>query len=191
MADANATVILPKVANALGMAPLIVADEEVTPNTPVVVDASIHELSPQEQDADVDFAVAREQLLDAIKIGGAVLSRSATVAKSLQTGAAFEGFASVLKELTDATQKLLALHDTRRQLVSTEESDAGHRDPIIGNAQNVIVVQNPAQLSQLMKGVRNHELAETGHRKLRHERDVPVSVPKVSGSDNGPVGDGG
>lgn len=148
------TTIMHSISKALDMEDLVVESDSV----PVVTEPSKFELTPQEKEADTDFSKARNALTDALNKGMEALNSAVLVATNSQKPSGYDSVSSLLKEVTDATQKLMNLHDARRTLVGQENDNkesAVSGGALIGNAQNVIVVKNPAELSKLMRKMRD------------------------------------
>lgn len=154
--------IMRSLSKALDMNDLVVSGEEIESDL-VSVDPPF-ELTPQEKDADDDFSSARIALTNALSKGIEALNSAVLVATNSQKQGGYEAVSSLLKEVTDATQKLMNLHDLRRGLVAQENANNQSSDPamnaLIGSAQNVIVVKNPAALSQMMRQMKDERQRE-------------------------------
>ncbi len=97
---------------------------------------------------DNDFQYARENLYDIIEKGRDAMEELLEIAKAEESPRAFEVFGQLLKNMTDAQEKLMELHRKKNQI----ENDKERQD--IGRAQNVtnaLFVGSTAELLKLVK----------------------------------------
>ena len=97
---------------------------------------------------DTDFQYARENMYHVIERGRDAMGELLEIAKAEESPRAFEVFGQLLKNMTDAQEKLMELHH-KKQII---ENDGGRQD--ITRAQNVtnaLFVGSTAELLKLIK----------------------------------------
>lgn len=149
--------IMSGIANALDIDPLIV-DRPVVANRdelPVVPDAA---MTVQQQQAENDFNESRATLKALIDQGMSSLSTAILIAQTSEKASAYQHVAQLIKEINDANQNLLALHQARRDLTPQTQHDDDQQLAAGGtvNHNNVIVVSNPNDLLTMVKGALSH-----------------------------------
>jgi hypothetical protein len=110
-------------------------------NVPIVIEN-------QNEHKDNDFQYARENMYDVIEKGRDAMEELLEIAKAEESPRAFEVFGQLLKNMTDAQEKLMELHRKKNQI----ENDKERQD--IGRAQNVtnaLFVGSTAELLKLVK----------------------------------------
>lgn len=139
------------IADALDMEPLVV-DKPPVPvnNDPVIPDTA---LTVQQQQAENDFNESRATLKSLIKQGMSSLNTAILIAQTSEKASAYQHVAQLIKEINDANQNLLALHQARRDLTPQTQHDEEHEaSGGTVNHNNVIVVSNPNDLLTMVKG---------------------------------------
>jgi predicted house-cleaning noncanonical NTP pyrophosphatase (MazG superfamily) len=110
-------------------------------NVPIVIEN-------QNEHKDNDFQYARENMYDVIEKGRDAMEELLEIAKAEESPRAFEVFGQLLKNMSDAQEKLMELHRKKNQI----ENDKERQD--IGRAQNVtnaLFVGSTAELLKLVK----------------------------------------
>lgn len=131
--------------NALDMPPLVVEKTQVPVVAPVISDSN--ELTEQEQQAEDDFTKSREILLDIIAQGQEALDGALAVAKGSQQPRAYEIVSKLIKDISEANQGLLALHESRRALAPAKEPEKTTANTI---NNNTIIVSSPVELLDMV-----------------------------------------
>lgn len=128
---------------ALDMPPLAIDNKP-----PAVVDMLpiSGELTEQEKQAEDDFQRSRNTLIDIIEQGTEALQGIMAVATGSQQPHAYEIVSKIIKEVAEANQGLLALHESRRALTPAKEEKETN-NPI---NNNTIIVSSPAELLDLV-----------------------------------------
>ena len=146
---------------ALDMPPLVV--DNSAPPLPIVqqIPEKI-ELTEQEKQAEEDFGKARATQTEIIGQGMNALQEAMAVAVGSQQPRAFEVVATILKNLTDANQGLMALHESRRALTPSKEAPKESANTI---NNNTIIVSSPAELLDMVYQKRKMQ------EKLDHESE--------------------
>ena len=101
-----------------------------------------------EETRNTDFQYARENMYHVIERGRDAMDELLEIAKAEESPRAFEVFGQLLKNMTDAQEKLMELHH-KKQII---ENDGGRQD--IARAQNVtnaLFVGSTAELLKLVK----------------------------------------
>ena len=109
-------------------------------NVPTVIDSN--------ENKDNDFQYARENLYDIIEKGRDAMEELLEIAKAEESPRAFEVFGQLLKNMTDAQQTLMELHQKKQKL----ENDGDRQE--VSRAQNVtnaLFVGSTADLLKLVK----------------------------------------
>ena len=147
--------IMSGISSALDMEPLVVDKPiAVVSDDPVKPDSA---LTVQQQQAENDFNESRATLKRLIVQGMDSLQTAILIAQASEKASAYQHVAQLIKEINDANQNLLALHQARRDLTPQTQSDGNEAAPgSTVNHNNVIVVANPNELLTMVKGALSH-----------------------------------
>jgi|SRR6185312_8546934 len=158
----NNTTILKSLSQALDMSPLVV--DNAHPMPPIVTQQIPEkiELTEQEKQAEEDFERSRQTLINIIEQGTEALQGIMAVATGSQQPHAYEIVSKIIKEVAEANQGLLALHESRRALTPSKEA-AKESANTINN--NTIIVSSPAELLDMVYQKRKMQ------EKLDHESE--------------------
>ena len=97
---------------------------------------------------DTDFQYARENMYHVIERGRDAMGELLEIAKAEESPRAFEVFGQLLKNMTDAQEKLMELHH-KKQII---ENDGGRQDITRPqNVTNALFVGSTAELLKLIK----------------------------------------
>lgn len=144
----NTTTIMKSLSQALDMPPLVVDNtKSALPAVITQINEPV-ELTEQEKQAEEDFAKSREVLLDIIEQGQEALQGALVVANGSQNPRAYEVVSKIIKDLSEANQGLLALHESRRALTPSKESEKETSANTINN--NTIIVSSPVELLDMV-----------------------------------------
>lgn len=144
----NTTTIMKSLSQALDMPPLVVDNtKSASPAVITQINEPV-ELTEQEKQAEEDFAKSREVLLDIIEQGQEALQGALVVANGSQNPRAYEVVSKIIKDLSEANQGLLALHESRRALTPSKESEKETSANTINN--NTIIVSSPVELLDMV-----------------------------------------
>lgn len=142
----NTTTIMKSLSNALNMPPLVMDSSKslqpVIENLPAKI-----ELTEQEKQAEEDFERSRQILLDIIEQGQEALQGALAVAVGSQQPRAYEIVSKLIKDISEANQGLLALHESRRALTPSREAE---KDASANNINNTIIIGSPVELLDLV-----------------------------------------
>lgn len=143
--------IMSGISSALGVEPLVVDKPiSVVANDSVKPDS---ELTVQQQQAENDFNESRATLKRLIDQGMNSLQTAILIAQTSEKASAYQHVAQLIKEINDANQNLLALHQARRDLApQTQAEEKSESEASTVNHNNVIVVANPNELLTIVKG---------------------------------------
>ena len=143
--------IMSSISSALDMEPLVVDKPiAVVSDDPVKPDSA---LTVQQQQAENDFNESRATLKRLIVQGMDSLQTAILIAQTSEKASAYQHVAQLIKEINDANQNLLALHQARRDLTPQTQSDGNEvASGSTVNHNNVIVVANPNELLTMVKG---------------------------------------
>lgn len=143
----NTTTIMKSLTQALDMPPLVM--DNTKPLAPVIqqmVPTEV-ELTEQEKQAEEDFERSRQVLLDIIEQGQEALQGALNVANGSQQPRAYEIVSKLIKDISEANQGLLALHESRRALTPPKEVEKPSANTI---NNNTIIVGSPAELLDMI-----------------------------------------
>jgi len=142
----NTTQIMKSLSQALDMPPLTV--DAIVPSLPAIIEpAGEIELTKQEKESEEDFEMLRKAQREVIEQGLEALQGAMAVATGSQQPRAFEVVSKMLKDLSDANQSLLALHESRRALAPSKESE---KTGAANTINNTIIVSSPAELLDMV-----------------------------------------
>lgn len=144
----NTTTIMKSLSNALDMPPLVIENNHPLP---AIIPGNVVEaieLTEQEKQAEEDFAKSREVLMNIIEQGQEALQGALAVANGSQNPRAYEVCSKIIKDLSEANQGLLALHESRRALTPSKESEKETSANTINN--NTIIVSSPVELLDMV-----------------------------------------
>lgn len=133
---------------ALDMPPLVIDNTKSALPAVITQINEPAELTEQEKQAEEDFAKSREVLMDIIEQGQEALQGALAVANGSQNPRAYEVVSKIIKDLSEANQGLLALHESRRALTPSKESEKETSANTINN--NTIIVSSPAELLDMV-----------------------------------------
>ena len=102
----------------------------------------------EDEKADNDFQYARENMYDVIERGRDAMEELLDIAKSEESPRAFEVFGQLLKNMTDAQEKLMDLHQKKNRLKSDSERQEVTKAQ---NVTNALFVGSTADLLKLVK----------------------------------------
>lgn len=144
----NTTTIMKSLSQALDLPPLVIENSQSSlPAVIMSADAPV-EMSEQEKQAEEDFAKSREVLLGIIEQGQEALEGALAVAVGSQAPRAYEIVSKLIKDISEANQGLLALHESRRALTPSKEPEKSTGANTINN--NTIIVSSPAELLDMV-----------------------------------------
>ena len=143
----NTTTIMKSLSQALDMPPLVIDNTKSTLPAVITQINEPAELTEQEKQAEEDFAKSREVLLDIIEKGQEALQGALNVATGSQQPRAYEIVSKLVKDISEANQGLLALHESRRALTPSKESE---KDVSANTINNTIIVSSPAELLDMV-----------------------------------------
>ena len=101
-----------------------------------------------EEEKDVDFRYARENMYHIIERGRDAMDELLEIAKAEESPRAFEVFGQLLKNMTDTQEKLMELH-RKKQIIENN----GERQEVTKaqNVTNALFVGSTAELLKLVK----------------------------------------
>jgi len=101
-----------------------------------------------EEEKDVDFRYARENMYHIIERGRDAMDELLEIAKAEESPRAFEVFGQLLKNMTDTQEKLMELH-RKKQIIEND----GDRQEVTKaqNVTNALFVGSTAELLKLVK----------------------------------------
>ena len=101
-----------------------------------------------EEEKDVDFRYARENMYYIIERGRDAMDELLEIAKAEESPRAFEVFGQLLKNMTDTQEKLMELH-RKKQIIEND----GERQEVTKaqNVTNALFVGSTAELLKLVK----------------------------------------
>jgi hypothetical protein len=172
------TEVMKSISDALNMNPLVVSDdkpEDEVVNLPVPLAEEIQELTQEEKDGEEDFAVARANIKSLLEKGVSALDQLLLVASASEQPRAFEIVSTMIKTLTDSNEKLMDLHEKRRQLlpvVPVKEEAAKQNQPSL-QANNVFIGTTDDFLT----------LLEKKRQSVAAERIIDVEVKEVKNGE--------
>lgn len=158
----NTTTIMKSLSNALDMPPLVIENNHPLPAIMPANAIEAIELTEQEKQAEEDFAKSREVLMNIIEQGQEALQGALAVANGSQNPRAYEVVSKIIKDLSEANQGLLALHESRRALAPSKETEK----PTANTINNTIIVSSPAELLDMVYQKRKMQ------EQLDHESDA-------------------
>ena len=113
-----------------------------------VTPSVIIESQAEDEKANSDFQYARENMYDVIEKGRDAMEELLDIAKSEESPRAFEVFGQLLKNMTDAQEKLMDLHHKKNQLNSDNERQEVTKAQ---NVTNALFIGSTAELLKLVK----------------------------------------
>lgn len=127
------------------------------PSSQEVIPAEEHlPATVEDRDVEFDYELSRETHRDLIDQGQDALTKLLKVAEESQHPRAYEVAGQLLKNLSDMTDKLMALHEKRKKL----EAQQGNNKQIAGvNVDKAVFVGTTSELLKEIKSVK-HETNE-------------------------------
>jgi len=119
-----------------------------------VTSPAVIENQTEDEKADNDFQYARENMYDVIERGRDAMEELLDIAKSEESPRAFEVFGQLLKNMTDAQEKLMDLHQKKNRLKSESERQEVTKAQ---NVTNALFVGSTADLLKLVKKEANND----------------------------------
>ena len=119
-----------------------------------VTSPAIIENQTEDEKADNDFKYARENMNDVIEKGRDAMEERIDITKSEESPRAFEVFGQLLKNMTDAQEKLMDLHQKKNRLKSEGERQEVTKAQ---NVTNALFVGSTADLLKLVKKEANND----------------------------------
>ena len=122
---------------------------EQTEQLPVVVEASTEFGSPArlEVDLDADYEESRKTLKELVKKGSDAIDHLLSIATETEHPRAFEVVATLIKNTTDANEKLLMMQKSMREM----KGMSAKRDSGNVTVDKAIFVGSTSELSKLLK----------------------------------------
>ena len=144
--------VMGKISDALDMEPLVVGQAEESTESPVlegelVVPEEPRELSKEDQEAEEDFQLARSNIKETLDLGSQAYEQMIRIASASEHPRAFEVASNFMKNLVEANEKLLNLHDKRRQIVPVPEPEEKKQNV----TNNNVFVGSTAELLEMIK----------------------------------------
>lgn len=130
--------VMAGISNALGMAPLIIDDEQPIDVESTEIVVSEQGVSKEDAEAEEDFYIARKNFHDILEMSNETIKGIIRIANASEQPRAFEVASKMIKDLTEANAALLKLHEQRRQLLPPPPPEANTAAPNITN-NNVFV----------------------------------------------------
>lgn len=128
--------------------------QEIIPaeeHLPAVVDEDV-----SDRDVEFDYELSRETHRELIDQGQDALTKLLKVAEESQHPRAYEVAGQLLKNLSDMTDKLMALHEKRKKL----EKEQGNSKQVSGvNVDKAVFVGTTSELLKELKHIK-HEINE-------------------------------
>ena len=100
---------------------------------------------PNEDRAEVDYEYARNNLKSIIENGSMALQELSSIASTSESPRAFEVFAQMVKNLSDANKDLLEIQKKLKMLKGEEKKDPSQ-------VTNALFVGSTAELQKIIKG---------------------------------------
>lgn len=122
MSEAN-NAVMKSISTALGMAPLIIDEQQKEDQLPIEITPLETDLSKEDREAEEDFYITRENTKELLEKGKEALDGILRIASASEHPRAFEVAANLLKTVQDMNAGLLKLHEQRRQLVPVPEPE--------------------------------------------------------------------
>jgi hypothetical protein len=117
---------------------------------------AIIEEDDRDRDIDFDYELSRETHRDLLDQGQEALTKLLKVAEESQHPRAYEVAGQMLKNLSDMTDKLMALHEKRKKL----EADAKKNNQMAGvSVDKAVFIGTTSELLKEIKNIK-HEIDE-------------------------------
>lgn len=118
--------------------------------------AVVEEVNDADRDIDFDYELSRETHRDLLDQGQEALTKLLKVAEESQHPRAYEVAGQLLKNLSDMTDKLMALHEKRKKL----EAERAKGNQVAGvSVDKAVFVGTTSELLKEIKNIK-HEIDE-------------------------------
>lgn len=144
----ESTVVMSAISSALNLNPLELSVKDFESDKEMVPD----EPSDEDKLAYADFETARTNLLDVLKNGKTAIEHATTIALASQSPRSFEALSKLLKDVAEANQGLMDLHEKKRALSPRASEPVRQTANSIIN--NNIIIGSPAQLLDFVRQAR-------------------------------------
>jgi hypothetical protein len=142
-----------EIANTLGLEPMKPSLEgDIVPAQ--VKAPSLRSVDKSDQ-ADNDFAYARENFYNVIEKGSQALEDMLDVAKASEHPRAYEVVSTIMKTLVDANKDLVSMSEKKAEADKKGDEDTGK-----SVTNNNLFVGSTSELQQMLKDLRNNDATE-------------------------------
>jgi hypothetical protein len=106
-------------------------------------------------DISDDYSEARNTLLQSISAGREALDNLLQVANDSNSPRAYEVFATLLKNLSEVTEKLLSIHKLTSDTIQSVKSET--KDSVVNAQQNNYFIGTSSELNRYVESVINND----------------------------------